>query len=114
MKIIILVVRGNKTLAGGGGDKNLVRRVYLGGGLMGFFQVGNFSISSSPPIGENPVNQHSPVSHSTKSCLKPHFLSTKIRFNFSKMICEFPNQNNYKSDHKCQPPWLGDKEKFSL
>ena len=113
MKIIILVVRGNKTLVGG--DKNLVWRVYLGGGVDGIFpgrELFNFFIPL--PIGENPVNQHSPVSHSTKSCLKPHFLSTKIRFNFSKTICEFPNQNNYKSDHKCQPPWLGDKEKFSL
>ena len=30
------------------------------------------------------------------------------------MIREFPNENNYKTDLKCRPPWLGDEENVSL
>ena len=36
--------------------------------------------------------------------------SVRVQFNFSKVICG----NNCKRDLKCWPPWLGNKENFSL
>ena len=38
----------------------------------------------------------------------------KVRFNFSKMSCEFPNENKHKTDCKYRPQWVGDEETFSL
>ena len=40
----------------------------------------------------------------TKSLMATVNKIKTVRFNFSKMICEFSYENNWKADIKCWPP----------
>ena len=37
-----------------------------------------------------------------------------VRFNFSKMVRDFSNENNSKTNLNCHSPWLRDEENFFI
>ena len=45
---------------------------------------------------------------------QPLKMCTRFNLTFQKQFSSFPNQNHHKTDRKCWPPCLGDKEILSF